>query len=299
MIPYDYFYRSEAQQFSFYRIPRALFTDERFKFISSEAKILYGLMLDRMDLSIKNGWMDKKGRAFIYFTLDSIQEKMGCCRAKVAKMLDELDKDVGLIERVRQGQGKPTKIYIRKFVGNPELQAVHNSDSKTTEKQTSRGRKNRSLEVVKTDSNQTEVNNTEYSHTEYQSIYPEKREDRIDEILIYCNFVKENIEYDILAEQNGRERIDEIVDIIMDAIATSKPTIRIGGDEYPSEVVKSRLLKLNSSHIEYVFDCIDKTTTKVHNIKAYLLTALYNAPATIDHYYATLVNHDLYGSKED
>ena len=149
----------------------------------------------------------------------------------------------------------------------------------------------------KIDSNHTEVNKTEYNHTEYQSNYPEKSDemDRMDKINAYRDLVLENLEYDILVQEYSRERMDEIVDIIIDTISTKRPHIRIGGDEYPTEVVESRLLKLDSSHIAYVFDCIDKNTTKVHNIRAYLLTALYNAPSTIDHYYATLVNHDLYG----
>ena len=116
----------------------------------------------------------------------------------------------------------------------------------------------------------------------------------MDKINVYRDLVLENLEYDILAQQHGRERMDKIVDIIMGTIRTKRPHIRIGGDEYPLEVVKSRLLKLDSSHIAYVFDCIDKNTTKVHNIRAYLLTVLYNAPSSIDHYYTTLVKHDLY-----
>jgi len=119
--------------------------------------------------------------------------------------------------------------------------------------------------------------------------------DGMDKINAYRDLVLENLEYDILVQQHGRERMDEIVDVIMDTISTKRSNIRIGWDEYPLEVVKSRLLKLDSSHIAYVFDCIDKNTTKIHNIKAYLLTALYSAPSTIDHYYTTLVNHDLYG----
>ena len=291
-IEHDYFYGGEAEQFAFYRIPRQLFTDDRYRFISTEAKILYGLILDRMDLSIKNGWYDKNGRVYIYFTLDSIQEKTGHCRAKVTKMLNELDKKTGLIERVRQGQGKPTRIYVKKFTAQ-----VGKTDFLKSKKQTSRLPKNRSQEVGKIDSNHTEINKTEYNHTEYQSIYPEKpaEMDMMDKINAYRDLVLENLEYDILVQQYGRERMDEIVDIIMDTISTKRPHIRIGGDEYPLEVVKSRLLKLDSSHIAYVFDCVDKNTTKVYNIRAYLLTALYNAPSTIDHYYTTLVNHDLYG----
>ena len=126
------------------------------------------------------------------------------------------------------------------------------------------------------------------------------RPDRIDGIDMdtidaYREMIMENIEYDCLTERYGRERLDGVVELMLETVCSKRPYIRIAGDEYPKEVVKSRLLKLSSTHVEYVFDVLDKNTSKVHNIKAYLLTALYNAPATIDHYYRAEVNHDLYG----
>jgi len=119
--------------------------------------------------------------------------------------------------------------------------------------------------------------------------------DRMDEIEDYRDLIMTNIDYDILAQRYGTERMDEAVELMLEAVLSKREYIRIAGDEYPREVVKSRLLKINSLHIEYVFDCLDKNTTKVRNIKAYLLTALYNAPATMDSYYRSEVNHDLYG----
>lgn len=112
----------------------------------------------------------------------------------------------------------------------------------------------------------------------------------------YRDLIMENIEYDILVERWDTERMDEAVELMLETVLSKREYIKIAGDEYPGEVVRSRLLKVSSSHLEYVFDCIDKNTTKVHNIKAYLLTALYNAPATMDSYYRAEVNHDLYGS---
>lgn len=119
--------------------------------------------------------------------------------------------------------------------------------------------------------------------------------DRIDLIGAYREIVKDNIEYEILSQRYGSERMDETVELMLEVILSKRPYIRIAGDDFPREVVKGRFLKINSSHIEYVFDCIDKNTTKVGNIKAYLLVALYNAPATMDSYYRAEVNHDLYG----
>jgi len=117
----------------------------------------------------------------------------------------------------------------------------------------------------------------------------------MDMIDAYREMIMENIEYDCLVQQYGRERLDGVVELMLETVCSKRPYIRIAGDEYPREVVKSRLLKLSSSHVEYVFDVLDKNTTKVYNIKAYLLSCLYNAPATIDHYYRAEVNHDLYG----
>ncbi len=151
--------------------------------------------------------------------------------------------------------------------------------------------------------------NTDGLNTD-QSIYPAAPEaagrhggiDRMDgkekpELAeAYREIICENIEYSILAERHGKQRMDETVELMLEVILSKRPYIRIAGDDFPREVVRSRFLKINSSHVEYVFDCIDNNTTKVGNIKAYLLTALYNAPATMDSYYRAEVNHDLYGT---
>ena len=137
----------------------------------------------------------------------------------------------------------------------------------------------------------------------YPSIYPAEPEaanrtdemDRIELIEAYREIIKENIEYDLLVLRYGRERLDEALELMLEVILSKRSYIRIAGDDFPREIVKSRFLKINSGHLEYVFDCIDKNTTKVGNIKAYLLAALYNAPATMDSYYRAEVNHDLYG----
>lgn len=114
---FDYYYGDESNQFSFYRIPRQLVTGERFKQLSTDAKLLYGLLLDRMGLSAKNGWYDGAGRVYIYYTLEEIQNDLLCAHGKAVKLLAELDKGKGfsLIERVKQGQGRPTKIYVKRF----------------------------------------------------------------------------------------------------------------------------------------------------------------------------------------
>ena len=125
-------------------------------------------------------------------------------------------------------------------------------------------------------------------------------QDRMRERESYREIIWENIDYDILTqdEKLDRDRLDELVELMVDTVCSNREMIRIAGDDYPAEVVKSRFLKIDSSHIEYVLERMRENTTYVRNIKKYLLAALYNAPATIDSYYASLVNHDLYGSGE-
>ena len=114
----------------------------------------------------------------------------------------------------------------------------------------------------------------------------------------YREIILENIDYDILTqdEKLDRDRLDELVELMVDTVCSNRKMIRIAGDDYPAEVVRSRFLKLNASHIEYVLDRMRENTTYVRNIKKYLLAALYNAPVTMDSYYTSLVGHDLYGS---
>ena len=148
----DYYYGIEAEQFSFYRVPRLLIKDERFKKLSSDAKLLYGLMLDRMSLSMKNEWFDEDNRAYIIYTIDSIMEDLGCGKEKAVKVLAELDsvKGIGLVEKVRRGLGKPDIIYVKNFAslaenvdekksGNTDkITEVGKSDFKKSENQKSR-----------------------------------------------------------------------------------------------------------------------------------------------------------------
>lgn len=155
---------------------------------------------------------------------------------------------------------------------------------------------------LNTNPQRTKKPKTDISRT-HQSIYPAEPEtagrqdgmDKMDMAEAYREIIKENIEYDIMVSRYGVERVDETVELMLETVLSRRPFIRIAGDDFPREVVRSRFLKINSGHLEYVFDCIDRNTTKVGNIKAYLLAALYNAPATMDSYYRAEVNHDLYG----
>ena len=293
----DYFYGTEAEQYTFYRIPKVLFTDPGFRRITADAKILYGLMLDRMGLSIRNGWLDEQERVFIYFTLEEAMDAMCCGHNKAVSLFTELDK-VGLIERKKQGQGRPTKIYVKNFIRKEEVKTSENRKSALPETGTLDFRKS---DTINTDKNKTDRNDTDPSiHPAAQPSEdrPPTAADAMDTIRAYREILKENIEYDILQKNLGYDcdLLDEILDILVDTVCSTRKMIRIGGEDYPKEVVKSRLLKLDSGHIEYVISSLHENTTKVRNIRAYLLTSLYNAPTTINSYYTALVNHDMYGS---
>lgn len=156
---FDYFYGNEAEQFTFYRIPKILITSPHFKKISDSAKLLYGLMLDRMSLSIRNGWLDDDNRAYIFFTTNDVMEQMCCGTEKATKMLTELDseKGIGLIERVKQGQGKPAIIYLKKFyeledtARSTKLSILESQDFQESKVKTFENRKTRLSEIESQD----------------------------------------------------------------------------------------------------------------------------------------------------
>jgi len=308
----EYYNGSEAEQFSFIRIPRLILTLPQYKNLSDGAKIIYGLMHDRMSLSVKNKWLDSDNRVYIYFTLEDVKENLNCGNTKGVKILAELDSHtgIGLIERKKQGQGKPTRIYVKNFNSIPHnpTNPEQNSDFgkmevKTSADERSRLSENVSADFPKADTNHTNHNQNNFSNTENKSIYQSAAHNQrnasdsenSDIITNYKTIIHENIDYGSLVENYGAERIDEYVEIMLDAMCSGRKTIRVSGVECPAEVIKSRLLKLDYSHIEYVLDSMAKNTTKIHNIKNYLLTALYNSYSTIDSYYRAEVRHDLYG----
>ena len=318
---FDFYYGKEAEQFNFYRIPKLLFTDSRFSKVSIEAKVLYGLMLDRMSLSIKNGWVDEENRVYIYFKVSDAMEYMNICKDKCIKLFAELDveKGCGLIFRKRQGLGKPSVIYVMKFNSGKyeemsELDNGEASDLQRSEKQasvkseisTSESQDIRPQEVDDTGTNENKINNNKYNNTEFSDTYPitsyPKRAktsnsdvmDVMREREEYKELISENIEYDFLVKNYSQEAADGILEIMLDAVCSRRDYLIVAGDEIPQAAVKSRLLKLDYGHVEYVLDCMNRNTSKVRNIKSYLLTTLYNSFSTIDHYYRAEVNHDLH-----
>ena len=358
-IQFDYFRGMEAEQYSFYRVPKVLFTAECFKSLSCEAKVLYGLMLDRMSLSIKNRWFDEEDRVFIIFTVEEIAELLNCGTQKAVKLMKELDSSqgIGLIEKKRLGLGKPNVIYVKNFMlkekqsfeqeektpenlENTQNGENHNSrmvrstiqefpDSqfkndenhnsgivKTTnqevlesqfkngENHTSRIVKIINQEVPKSQSNNTDINKTDFSETDpiQSDLTPSVGEvrpvgaDVMEKMENYRGLIRDNINYECFLDRREREDVDELVELIVEILMLPDDSVvRIGGADKPVSVVKSRFLKLNYSHIEYVLFSLNRNTSKVSNIRAYLLTTLYNSSMTMNHYYQAEVNHDLYG----
>ena len=288
---FDYFYGVQAEQFSFYRVPKVLFTKEQFKQLSAEAKILYGIMLDKLDLSVKNKWVDEKGRVYIIYTIEQIMEDMNCADQKATKLLDELEKKCGLIERKRQGLGKPNLIFVKNFITGVEgsmmarIQNRENHDSGAVNITTADYPKSRGI-------------NTNHNNTENSDINPIQSgfdEDGISERNEYERYFRESLSIDVLLRENlgEEESILGILDLMVDVCCSKRSVIRIAGDDKPLAVVKSRFMKLNEEHIRYVLKCLSENTTRVRNIRQYLLTALYNAPATIRPFYQAWVNNDM------
>ena len=308
-IKLSYFYGREADQYSFYRIPKLLFTEEYFKKISVEAKVLYGLMLDRMSLSMKNQWFDAEGRAYIYYSLDDIMDALGCSNKKAISIMKELDTEngIGLIEKKRQGQGKPTMIYLMQFMTQDAkkcnnytsgeksaISEVKNLHILKCKNVMSRSEEFTHPEVKKLHTNKNNINNTELSDTESNHIISENHVMGFD-VEAYSKIIKENIELDILLERYpyDRELLTGIFDLILETVLCQNKSIVVASSEYPAELVRSKFLKLNMFHVEYAMDCMRKNTLKIHNIKKYLLAALFNAPSTISGYYQAEVNYDL------
>ena len=305
---YDYFYGDEAEQFTYFRIPRQLITSPRFKQVSTDAKLLYGMLLDRMGLSLKNEWFDTDGRVYIYYTVDEICGDMTCGRDKAMKLLAELDtgKGVGLIERKRQGQGKPTRIYVKRFTTReippkqekdpetaPLLPEVDFSDLQKSDFPTSRSRDFRRAEVEKTDPSNNNINHTDFSHIDPSINPPAPGAGQME--IDRCETreeVKCQIEYDLLRQDYPHDDVESMLELLVDVLCSTASTIRIGGQIFPIETVKKRYRQLDREHISYVIDSLRQTTTKINNIRAYLLTTLYNAPVTIGPYYSAAVRHD-------
>lgn len=300
----EYFYGEESEQFSYFRIPRLLVRSKKFKTLSTDAKLLYGLMLDRMGLSAKHGWYDELGRVYIYYTLDEIQADLICGHNKAVRLLAELDSGkcgFALIERVKQGQGRPAKIYVKKFTTTdvPETPSpapipdFPESEMQTSQNQTSRLPIFGSQDFPKEEVSYLDNNYPDLSYPD-PSIYPAKpQKSGWMERWSLKESVKNQIEYDTLCTQYAAEDVDALVELISEVQSSTADAVRLGKEQIPIEIIKERFRQLTQMHVAYVLDSLRTTTTQINNIKAYLLTALYNAPTTMGFFYSAQVRHDL------
>ena len=329
---FNYYYGSEADQFSFIRIPKIMLIDQMFQSLSMAAKVLYGVLLDRMSLSMKNEWLDEESRVYIIYQIGEIQEDLGFTKKKAMDLLAELE-EFGLLEKKRRGHGLPNILYVKSFMTDKETRGSETGTSETEQEEDrspenstsepwekSRSAENGTQEVPETAPlevpksaplrNKTNINNTYRSNTESNLILSTEETIADDEMRCdtrkapdtpelrakaYQEIICDNIGYEdlLIAHPVDRELIEGISELILETVIGTGEEILIASSWYPAEIVKSKFLKLNYSHIEYVLHCLKQNTTKVKNIRKYLLAALFNAPSTMDGYFQAEVNHDM------
>ena len=270
----DYFYGQAGGFFSFFRIPKALFQEQRFQDLSTDAKILYGILLDRMNLSVKNEWFDKKGRVFIIFTIEDVKRTLRCADNKATRLLRELEK-FGLIERKRRGQGKPCLVYVKNFSAESSKERVKNRDNDD-----SCGSKIACQDPVKSRGIKKKENKTEMNNT--NPILSDESEKMKNRELLE-EYFSHSLEIDLLLRlyPDDEDTLYQIVNLLVDTCATNRKLLHIAGDDKPAEVVRSRFMKLNADHIRFVLKCLAENSSPIRNMKQYLLASLYNAPTTM------------------
>lgn len=300
---FNYLSASGIDKFTFYRMPKILFVDDYFSTISCEAKVLYGLLLDRATLSKSNNWIDELGRVYVFFKQTEAMEMLNIKKNKVIAIFKELE-DIGLLIRKKQGQGKPTRLYVLDFSNhtdedeeNSKTNEVVSDDEEQTsdenikkevkrlEKQTSKGLKNKPLSsnyINKTEMNKTESiylsDNANQPTSENTKSINDKLIDRYNNAV---NKVKHQIDYGYLVENYEKSTIDLIVSLIAD-VYVDDSSIVVNGRTIFAEQVRNEYSKLTHIHIEFVLESIANTKNRIKNIRTYLQSCLYNAYNTMD-----------------
>ena len=297
---FKYFKESDSLEYEFIKTPKAILHNKKYSFISPAAKLLYLAMLERQSLSLKNNLKDKEGNVYIIFTHEDAREVIGCGVNKAVKAFSELDSvsGVGLIKRKRQGLCRPDLIYLNSEILNEgeskvdkELIKPKKEKNKDFENESSEVTKEKTQELSKTQTNDIKkknikINNINHSYPSFDA------EADANERYNQKEFIKLNIDYDVLINSYQKEIIDEIVCVITDAVCSKKEYFIIGGEKIPSEIVRKKLLSLDQSHIEYVCNSLCKTSTDVKNINSYIITCLYRAADNISIHYKLMVNHN-------
>ena len=282
----DYFYGQAGELFSFFRIPKALFQEQRFQNLSTDAKTLYGILLDRMSLSVKNEWFDQKGRVFIIFTVEDVKRTLRCADNKATRLLRELE-GFGLIERKRRGQGKPCLVYVKNFSSESSKESVKNRDNDD-----SCGSKIACQDPVKSRGIKKKENKTEMNNT---NLILSNESEKMKNRELLEEYFSRSLEMDLLLRlyPDDEDTLYQIVNLLVDTCATNRKLLHIAGDDKPAEVVRSRFMKLNADHIRFVLKCLAENSNPIRNMKQYLLASLYNAPTTMQLSYQNQTNHDL------
>lgn len=250
--------------FSFFKFPRALIELPEFSSLSSDAKILFALILDRLDLSEKNAerFTDSNGKIYVIYTIREICQKIGCSHTTAVKITDELE-IFGLIEKQHTGQGKANRIIL-----TPNVFRILNIGTPDSRNENSRIQENgiqefQNLESIYTDNNYTDLSYTDPS-IDYDGVVEE---------------IEEQIESDLICA--NEDVVSEIVMIMADVICGTSPSVRINGEDVPREIVVSHYRKLNSEHIQYVADSLEDCPKKIRNVRSYLTSMLFNAPVSM------------------
>lgn len=303
------------------RLPMFLFQDELFADLSTDAKFLYGLMLNHLSNVEKNGGVDEKGNVYIYFPVGEVQAQLHCSRPKAIAMITELEK-YEMIRKFQPGRGKPTRFYVmdcfkymrseperssdkEKMTASPAFS--QNTDRKsqdwasrplvlTGEMQSSRSEDGGSTSSRYVEHREKEVHAADWTMQYSESVNTASNTPSFEECV---KKVHEQLEYDLLIERNPMHTrlIDDICDLIVETMLSRRDTIRCAGGDIPTQIVQQRLLRLDCTDIERVIQGIREAGTagKVRNPKNYLLTVLFNEPVTSDTQYMMNVNSDLAG----
>ncbi len=299
---FEYFYGPESEEFSFLMVPKFLLREGKFESVSDSAKILYSEMLERMGLSRKNGWFDDQDRPYIYYSVDAAMADINRSRPTAIKALKELE-TLGLIERIKQGQGKPTIVYVKRYVSrnkpaNPEkLSEVKDLYFKKLNTFTSRSKETLPQEVKSFDTNNTEINNP-YENVNQSYQYSEEKDiDAMDPVSLqdtWTEYVKENIEYNALINENPSDvnRIDEFVRIMVMVICFGRDPYNINGCSIPAKLVGAQFKKLKSDHIQYVLDSFKRTNVSMTAPDAYMISSLYSSYNTMDNEFRQRFNYE-------
>ena len=321
---FDYYYGIEAEQFTFVRVPKVLFTDkEHFGGLSNEAKLLYGLLLERMSLSRENNWIDKHNRVYIIFPVEEIEESLDVGHEKALNLLKELDDQsgIGLVKKKRRGLGLPSILYVKNFIVKVEqntdrvptsrstengIQEVGKTDFKKSENQTSENPKNRLLEVRNSDSNNIDINNTDMSYTYDQSIDRSRAGiqnfspgadgliDGIDRNAVEEE-VKKQIDYDCLIshpDSSVVQMAEEIKDLMVDVLCGERSVVS-EGKRISEETARAAYRKITYEHIQYVMKSLVSYPDKISRIDRFLTTSLYNSVYTLTNSTFAGFEHDM------